>query len=146
MRVVTFSELEFALLLAACVAVCGWLRIANGETDAGIAPTPYVAGDTPPPGPTDPVPTPEPAPKLLTFEQVMGYQLRWQQKQEEYLTQGGWRMDEANPGQFFLWHIEHKGVRYALGREDAIYVQARIEKDAAQAALERQIEQSTGVQ
>lgn len=97
------------------------------------------------PGPTD-IPTPAPTPTLLTFEQVMGYQLRWQQKQEEYLKQGGWRMDEANPGQFFLWHIEHKGVRYALGREDAIYVQARIEKDAVQAALERQIEQSTGVQ
>lgn len=97
------------------------------------------------PGPTD-IPTPAPTPALLTFEQVMGYQKRWEQKQEEYLKQHGWTRGTDTPGKFVFWQLTYKGIEYRLEADQALYVQRGISEENEQAALERAIEQSTGVQ
>jgi hypothetical protein len=112
------------------------------ESDAAPASGAIIASDDPKPSPT-PEPTP---PKLLTFEQVMGYQKRWEQKQEEYLSQHGWRQGSDTPGKLVFWQKAYKDINYRLASGQAIYVQRGISEEEAQAALERQIEQSTGVQ
>lgn len=124
--------LWYMLILAGLLAVSVAIRAQDAD---GI-----IASD-------DPIPVPEPTPpKMLTFEQVLGYQKRWEQKQEEYLTQNGWTRGTDTPGKFVYWQVTYKGVEYRLEADQAIYVQRGITEEREQDALERQLEQSIGVQ
>lgn len=109
-----------------------------------------------PPLTSAPDPAP-PAPELMTFSQLMGYQKRLQQKSEQYLREHGWTYDGNTPGGFFLWELTYKDKQYRMRLDDALYVQRYIDDEIAQSELEAQLLksateaerlklQSTGVQ
>lgn len=132
MKLLWYTLILLGLLLVSIV-------VSHAQDDPVLDPVP--PGTVPVPPGAEPVP-----PKMLTFEQVLGYQRRAEQKQEEYLTQNGWVQGSDTPGRFIFWQLAYKGVEYRLEADQAIYVQRGITEEREQDAIERQELQSIGVQ
>ncbi len=127
------------VVLSAVICTAGGGLIAQVASEPPIASPPLTPVE-------DPAPDPVPEIKPILFRDVTSEQKRAANKLEKYLRTHGWTYDCNTPGGFYLWEREWEGKHYRMRPDDAAYVQSYIDLVLEQQALERQLQQSQGIQ